>query len=204
MGLHAVDAESHKLELKLDSGRVVQVDGVVAGIGIEPNTSLAEAAGLQVDNGVLVNEFLQTSDPNIYAAGDVASYWDHTLGMRRRVEHEDNANTMGKAAGRAMAGATDPYHHLPFLYSDLFDLGYEAAGELDSRMQTVAAWKEPFREGVIYYLHGGRVRGVLLWNVWGQVDAARRLISKPGFFTADDLIGRLPAVAAEATKVGVK
>jgi len=60
-----------------------------------------------------------------------------------RVEHEDNANTMGRAAGRAMAGMAAPYHHLPFFYSDLFDLGYEAVGELDSRLETVADWKEP-------------------------------------------------------------
>ncbi len=93
------------LTLKLASGRTIPVDAVVAGIGIEANTALAEAAGLQVDNGIVVNEFLQTSDPNIYAAGDVASYCDQILGDRRRVEHEDNANNMGKAAGRAMAGA---------------------------------------------------------------------------------------------------
>ena len=67
------------------------------------------------------------------------------------------------------------YDHLPFFYSDLFELGYEAVGELDSRLETVADWKEPYREGVVYYLRDGRVRGVLLWNVWEQVDAARQL-----------------------------
>ena len=92
-----------------------------------------------------------------------------------------------------MAGAGEPYHHLPFFYSDLFDLGYEAVGELDPRLETVSDWKEPFREGVVYYLKGGRVRGVLLWNTWGQVDAARALIAAPGPFTAAALRGRLPA-----------
>jgi hypothetical protein len=109
-----------------------------------------------------------------------------------RVEHEDNANTMGAAAGRAMAGQGVPYTHLPFFYSDLFALGYEAVGELDSRLETVSDWKDPFREGVVYYLEGGRVRGVLLWNTWGQVDAARSLIAEPGPFRPDDLRGRLP------------
>jgi hypothetical protein len=108
------------------------------------------------------------------------------------VEHEDNANSMGKAAGKAMAGAAEPYHHLPFFYSDLFDLGYEAVGEVDSGMEMVADWKEPYREGVVYYVRDGKVRGVLLWNVWGQVAAARRLIAEPGPFAAGDLIGRLP------------
>jgi hypothetical protein len=114
--------------------------------------------------------------------------------MRLRVEHEDNANTMGAAAGRAMAGkgTGGPYTHLPFFYSDLFALGYEAVGELDPRLETVSDWKEPFREGVVYYLKNGRVRGVLLWNTWGQVDAARALIAEPGPFRAENLKARLP------------
>jgi hypothetical protein len=100
---------------------------------------------------------------------------------------------MGRAAGRAMAGAGEPYHHLPFFYSDLFEFGYEAVGQIDARFEVVAHWKTPYREGILYYVQGGRVRGVLLWNVWGQVDAARRLIAEPGPFRAADLEGRLPA-----------
>ncbi|HXJ91725.1 MAG TPA: FAD/NAD(P)-binding oxidoreductase [Terriglobia bacterium] len=168
------------------------VDGIVAGIGVTANVELAQSAGLQVDNGIVVDEFLRTSDQDIYAAGDVANFSNPTLGKRLRVEHEDNANTMGRAAGVAMAGQASPYHHLPFFYSDLFDLGYEAVGELDPHLETVADWKEPHREGVVYYLRDGGVRGVLLWNVWGQVDAARELIAEPGPFGADDLKGRLP------------
>jgi 3-phenylpropionate/trans-cinnamate dioxygenase ferredoxin reductase component len=92
-----------------------------------------------------------------------------------------------------MAGQAVSYEHLPSFYSDLFELGYEAVGHIDARLETVADWKEPYREGVIYYLQGGRVRGVLLWNVWEQVDAARRLIAELGPFKASDLKGRLPA-----------
>ena len=203
------DGTGAPLELKLESGQVITVDSVVAGIGISVNAGLAEAAGLRVDNGIVVDELLRTSDPNIYAAGDVASYPDYILGERRRVEHEDNANSMGKAAGRSMAAsatgvAPEPYRHLPFFYSDMFDLGYEAVGELDSRLEIVADWKERYREGVIYYLRDGRVRGVLLWNVWGQLDAARRLISEQGPFTAEALYGKLPAVAAVAAEAGAK
>ncbi|MEP6892393.1 MAG: hypothetical protein ABI927_01320 [Gaiellaceae bacterium] len=76
-----------------------------------------------------------------------------------------------------MAGANSPYDHLPFFYSDLFELGYEAVGEVDSRHETLAHWTEPNRSGVVSYVDGeGRPRGFLLWDVWGHVDAARDLI----------------------------
>jgi 3-phenylpropionate/trans-cinnamate dioxygenase ferredoxin reductase component len=173
--------------------RAISVDGVVAGIGVQPNVDLAQAAGLETQNGIRVDSSLRTTHPDIFAAGDVAVCHNPVLDQWLRVEHEDNANTMGSLAGRAMAGDAVHCDHLSSFYSDLFDLGYEAVGELDPRLETVADWKEPLREGVVYYLRGGRVRGVLLWNVWDQVDAARRLIAEPGPFRADDLKGRLPA-----------
>ena len=171
--------------------RQIVADVVVAGIGIQPNTALAQGAGLAIDNGVVVDELLRTTAPDVYAAGDVASFPNALLGQRMRVEHEDNANTMGAWAGRALAGDEKPYDHLSYFYSDLFELGYEAVGDLDARLETVADWQEPFREGILYYLREGRVRGVLLWNVWGQVDAARRLLAEPGPLHAE-LRGRLP------------
>lgn len=97
-----------------------------------------------------------------------------------------------------MAGQSVSYDYLPFFYSDLFDLGYEAVGELDANLQTVSDWKEPFREGVIYYLADDRVRGVLLWNVWGQVEAARRLIIEGHCASSHELRGRLPAPSVHA------
>ena len=103
-------------------GQIV-VDGVVAGVGIEPNIELAESAGLKADDGIIVDEFLRTHDPDIYAAGDVAAFHSPVLGKRIRVEHEDNANSMGRSAGRNMAGMNEPYNHLPSFYSDMFELG---------------------------------------------------------------------------------
>ncbi len=173
--------------------REIESDAVVAGIGIQPNVELAQMAGLEVDNGIRVDRGLRTSHPDIYAAGDVANFHNLALDLRLRVEHEDNANTMGRLAGQAMAGRTVSYDHLPFFYSDLFELGYEAVGEVDARLETVTDWKEPYQKGVIYYLRDGRVRGVLLWNVWDQVDSARKLIAEVGPFRAEDLKGRLPA-----------
>ena len=173
--------------------RQVVADGIVAGLGIEPNVELAEQAGLTLENGIYVDELLRTSQPGIYAAGDVAMFYSPDLGRNRRVEHEDNANVMGRTAGRNMAGAAEPYHYLPYYYGDLFELGYEAVGAVDSRLQTVADWEEPFRKGTIYYLERRRVRGVLLWNVWERVDAARDLIATVQEFRPEDLKGRLRA-----------
>jgi 3-phenylpropionate/trans-cinnamate dioxygenase ferredoxin reductase subunit len=175
------------------SGREVTVEGVVAGLGIQPNIELAEAAGIQVEDGILVDEFLRTNYANIYAAGDVANFYNPALDKRLRVEHEDNANSMGARAGRIMAGEATPYTYLPYFYSDLFDLGYEAIGVTDPELEIVSDWKEPYRQGVIYYLRTGRVRGIILWNVWGQVDAARDLIAQAGPFRPEDLKGRLSA-----------
>jgi hypothetical protein len=90
-----------------------------------------------------------------------------------------------------MAGADAAYRHLPFFYSDLFDLGYEAVGDLDPRLEVVPDWKEPFRKGIVYYLADGRVRGVLTWGVFGKMDAARAIIAEPGRHEAEALRGRI-------------
>jgi NADPH-dependent 2,4-dienoyl-CoA reductase/sulfur reductase-like enzyme len=192
-GADRVEARDGKFQVRSGKDEPLVADAVVAGLGIEPNVGLARQAGLVVSDGVEVDDQLRTSRPEIYAAGDVANFLNPALGKRIRVEHEDNANTMGEIAGRNMAGAGRRYDHLPMFYSDLFDLGYEAVGDVSARHQTVADWKEQFREGVVYYLEAGRVRGVLLWNTWGQVDAARALIAEPGPFRPEQLKGRLPA-----------
>jgi len=187
----SVQKEGSQLMVRTGSGRAIEADGVVAGIGIHPNLELAKEAGLRIDDGIVVNEQLQTSIPDIYAAGDAANFLHVALGKRVRIEHENNAVEMGKVAGRNMAGANDSYTHIPMFYSDLFDLGYEAVGDLSNKMQTYADWDEPFKKGVVYYLDDGRVRGVLLWNVWEKVDEARALMMEKGPFKAEDLKGRI-------------
>jgi NADPH-dependent 2,4-dienoyl-CoA reductase/sulfur reductase-like enzyme len=182
------------LEVKSDAGDQdwdIVVDGVVAGVGATPNVDLAKKAGLDIDNGVVVNEHLRTSHPDVYAAGDIAAFWQPALGVRRRVEHEDNAKKTGRIAGKNMAGGDEVYAYLPLFYSDLFDMGYEAVGEVDTRRETVADWAEPNRKGVIYYLGDGKVRGVLLWNVWEKVDAARELIKAGEQVTAESVRGKI-------------
>jgi len=180
-----------KMIVMTGEGQEIAADGVIAGLGIQPNTALAEQAGLKVDNGIVVDELLRTSDHDIYAAGDVANFYSAALDRRMRVEHEDNANVMGELAGRNMAGQSDIYSHQPYFYSDLFDLGYEAVGALDSSLDIVEDWQETFHKGVIYYLRDGYVRGVLLWNTWGQIAAATRLIAEKARHTSETLKGRI-------------
>ena len=164
--------------VRLGSGRTLEADGIVAGLGIVPATELAEAAGLTVDDGVVVDKYGRAGGhEDVFAAGDVARFPAKALGTQIRVEHEDNANSHGRAVGANMAGANAPYDHLPFFYSDLFELGYEAVGEVDSRLDTVATWAEPNRKGVVCYVDGERrPRGFLLWDVWGKVEDATALI----------------------------
>lgn len=159
-------------------GHSIDADVVVAGLGIEPRIELAEKAGLPVDDGVLVDEYGRVEGhDDVFAAGDVARFPATLLGGLRRVEHENHAITHGRYVGANMAGADTPYDYLPFFYSDLFDLGYEAVGDVDSRLETVEEWAEPNRKGVVCYVEEGKPRGFLLWDVWDKVDAARELIA---------------------------
>jgi 3-phenylpropionate/trans-cinnamate dioxygenase ferredoxin reductase component len=163
--------------VELESERTLEADVVVAGLGITPRTDLAEQSGLSVDDGVLVDEYGHVDGRDeVFAAGDVARFPAVALGGTRRVEHENHANSHGRYVGANMAGADKPYDYLPYFYSDLFELGYEAVGDADARLETVAEWAEPNRKGVICYVEDGKPRGFLLWDVWDKIDAARKLI----------------------------
>src|SRR5215831_17356608 len=165
--------------VRLGGGTSIEADAIVAGLGIVPATELAEAAGLPVDDGIVVDELGRAGGrEEVFAAGDAARFPAVALGTLVRVEHEDHANSHGRAVGANMAGANTAYTNLPFFYSDLFELGYEAVGEVDSRLETVAEWVDPNRKGVVCYVDAERrPRGFLLWDVWGKVDDAREVIA---------------------------
>jgi len=165
--------------VQLGDGQVLEADAVVAGLGIEPNAELAADAGLPVENGIVVDELGRVAErDDVFAAGDVARFPAAALGGGVRVEHEEHANSHGGCVGRNMAGAGERYDHLPFFYSDLFDLGYEAVGNLDSRQDTLIELDGVGEQGVVYYLDSERrPRGALLWNTFGRVDDARALIA---------------------------
>lgn len=174
---------------RTESGKEIESDILIVGIGIAPSIKLAEGTGLQTGNGIIVNEFLQTSNPDIFAAGDIARFPYQALGEEMRVEHWDNALNQGKWAGRNMAGANEPFSYMPYFFSDLFEFGYEAVGEVDARLETFADWKKENEEGVVYYLKNGKVRGVMMCNVWEKVDVAREIIREGEEMTPEKLRG---------------
>jgi 3-phenylpropionate/trans-cinnamate dioxygenase ferredoxin reductase component len=172
-----VAREDATFRVETEGGRTVEADVVVAGLGIVPRTDLAEASGIAVDDGILVDDQGRVGgSEDVFAAGDVARFPAPALGGTRRVEHENHANSHGRLVGENMTGAGKPYDYLPYFYSDLFELGYEAVGDTDPRLEIVAEWAEPNRKGVICYVDDGKPRGLLLWDVWDKVDAARELI----------------------------
>ena len=185
-------ADDASISLALDDGSHLVADAVVTGLGIKPNVELARDAGLAVGDGIVVDDHLLTSDPHIYAAGDVAEYPDVLLG-RGRAEHVDNATAMGHTAGHNMAGANEPYDHTPYYYSVIFGTRFEAVGLIDSSLDIVEDWIEPLSKGVLYYLHDGLVVGVLLWNVEGRLDEARQTIAGAAAITKDNLVGHITA-----------
>jgi NAD(P)H-nitrite reductase large subunit len=178
-----------KFLTRTSNGKQVESDLLIVGIGIIPVIDLAQQAGLKVGNGIVVNEYLQTSDPDIYAAGDNAYFPYQALGQNMRVEHWDNAINQGKWAGRNMAGAHEQFDYMPYFFSDLFEFGYEAVGEVDSQLETFADWQKENDTGVIYYLKEGKVRGLMMCNVWGKVDVARELIKKGERVRPESLTG---------------
>lgn len=178
------------VRLDLEGGASVVADAVVSGLGIEVHTDLAESAGIATGDGIVVDAHLRTDRAGVFAAGDVAEYPDRILG-RRRVEHVDNAEQMGRQAGRNLAGAGEEYTHTPYYYSVVFGTRYEAVGTLDGSLETVEDWVEPLERGVVYYLDDDRVVGVLLWNIDDRTDAARAVLAEDGPVDRDALIGRI-------------
>ena len=169
------------------SGKKIESDLVLVGIGVAPSLDLPRKAGLQTADGVIVDEYLQASLPDIYAAGDIAFFHYTALGKQKRVEHWDNALNQGKWAGRNMTGARERYTYMPYFFSDLFEFGYEAVGDVDASLETFADWQKVNDTGVIYYLRDGKVRGVMLCNVWDKVETARALIRRAEPMTPETL-----------------
>ena len=168
--------------VRLADGSEIEADAVVIGIGVAPDTELAEAAGLQVDDGVVVDAHHRSSDPDIHAAGDVARLWHPAFERHLRVEHWANALNGGPAAARAMLGDEEAaYDRLPYFFTDQYDLGmeytgYTGPGQYD---EVVVRGDLQAREFVAFWLSGGRVQAGMNVNIWDVTDAISRLVRSP-------------------------
>jgi 3-phenylpropionate/trans-cinnamate dioxygenase ferredoxin reductase subunit len=182
-----ITKKNEKFFVRTDKGNLFEAEMVIAGLGIIPEFEIAKNCGLRTANGIIVNEFLETSDSKIFACGDVAIFPYKVLSRTMRIEHWDNALNQGEHAGKNMAGLHQPYVYMPYFFSDLFDFGYEAVGDVNSELETVSVWGEPYSKGIIYYLRDGLITGVMLCGVWGKVDAARRLIENKMSVKKDEL-----------------
>jgi len=127
-----------RLDVSLSSGRKISCEMVVAGVGASAVTELFAKSGLAVENGIVVNEYLETNQAGIFAAGDVANYVDKIFDKRRRVEHWDNAVSQGQHWARIIGGERQPFLHVPYFFSDIFDLSYELWGDSEGATQTIA------------------------------------------------------------------
>jgi len=151
--------------VRTEDGRTITCDAVLAGIGTLPRTELASQAALAADDGVLVNEYLESSAPGIYAAGDVASVWHPLFGCRVRVEHWDNAKRQGTAVAKSMLGRGEPYARIPYFYSDQYDVAMEYTGYAPTWDRVVVRGDTETREFVAFWLRDGRVAAGMSANV---------------------------------------
>jgi len=164
--------------VRLADGTHVPADAVIVGVGITPNVQLAEAAGLRVSNGIVTDARLQTSDPDIYAAGDVASAYHPVLGKHIRVEHWYNALHQPQTAARAMLGQDAVYDRVPYFYTDQYDLGMEYAGYVEpgGYDQIVFRGDLPQREFIAFWLSGRRVLAGMNVNIWDVNDTIQAIV----------------------------
>jgi NADPH-dependent 2,4-dienoyl-CoA reductase/sulfur reductase-like enzyme len=150
--------------VRLKDGRSITVDMVVAGIGVQPVTQWLTSSGIEVTDGVMVNEYLETSRADVYAAGDVANYNDVLFGKRRRVEHWDNAVSQGQHCARVLMGDRQPFRHVPYFFSDVFDLSYEFWGDTSGADQVITRGEMASKSFSVWWLHGERLVAAFLMN----------------------------------------
>ena len=180
-GVREIRGDRRVTSVVLTDGTELPADAVVVGVGVQPNVDLAERAGLQVDNGIVVDASLRTSDPDIYAAGDVANAYHPLLERRVRVEHWANALDGGPAAARAILGQQVSYDRLPYFYTDQYELGMEYVGHVEpDGYDTVVFRGDPTAgdnpEFIAFWLSGDRVLAGMNVNVWDVVDQIRPLV----------------------------
>ncbi len=177
VGIETVDSQAL---VRLADRSGVAADLLLVGIGATPNTALAEQAGLAVDNGILVDEHLRTSDPHVLAAGDVANAWHPVLRRRLRVEHWDNARAQGEVAARTMLGEDAVHGAMPYFFTDQYDLGMEYVGHVgrEGADEVVLRGDVAGRVFNAFWVTGGVVTAAMHVNDWDSIDALRRIVGR--------------------------
>jgi 3-phenylpropionate/trans-cinnamate dioxygenase ferredoxin reductase subunit len=184
---------------QLADGRTIECDLVVVGVGVAPRTELAERAGLEVTNGILVGERLETSAPGVFAAGDVANHL-HPMYGRIRVEHWANALNQPQAAARNMLGHDDPYERLPYFFSDQYDIGIEYSGYASASDPVVFRGDPTSREFLAFWVADGRVKAGLNMNIWDVTQSIQALVRSQAPVDVDALAD--PSVPLEELASG--
>ncbi|HEX5193733.1 MAG TPA: FAD-dependent oxidoreductase [Solirubrobacteraceae bacterium] len=174
--VEAIEGDRRVAAVRLADGRRIDADFVVVGVGVTPRVELAEGAGLTLDNGIAVDEHLQTSAPDVYAAGDVAAAHHPFYDTRIRVEHWSNALHQGPAAARNMLDRRAPYDRIPYFFSDQYDVGMEYSGYASHWDEVVFRGDSSTREFIAFWLQDGRVLAGMNVNVWDVHDDIRALI----------------------------
>jgi 3-phenylpropionate/trans-cinnamate dioxygenase ferredoxin reductase subunit len=196
------DGDGTLARLRTSSGRVIECDLAVVGIGVTPRVELAVNAGLETDNGILVDAKLQTSVPKVFAAGDVASAWHPFYGERIRVEHWSNALNQGPAAARAMLGEPVSYDHIPYFFSDQYEIGMEYSGYAPQWDEVVFRGERASGEFIAFWMRNGRVAAGMNVNVWDVNEQIRALIGSRQIVDPTQLTDPdtpLESLSAEAT-----
>jgi 3-phenylpropionate/trans-cinnamate dioxygenase ferredoxin reductase subunit len=175
-GVAAFEGATNVERVRTSDGQTLDCEFVVVGVGVQPRTQLAASAGLAVDDGILIDEHLQTSVPEVFAAGDVANAQHPFYGQRIRVEHWANALHQGPAAARNMLGRRQPYDTLPYFFSDQYEIGMEYAGYARTWDRVVLRGDPASREFIAFWLVDDRVVAGINVNVWDVTDHIQRLI----------------------------
>jgi len=185
--IEAIVGDTAAQGVRTTDGKVIEGDLVVVGVGVSPRDELARDAGLTLENGIVVDEFLRTSAPDVFAAGDVAATWNPRYKKRIRVEHWANALNQGQTAGHNMLGQDTAYTKLPYFYSDQYDLGMEYHGYASDWDRVVVRQGTSVLEFIAFWLKDGRVLAGMNANIWDQGDGIKALVRSGATVDADRL-----------------
>ena len=187
VGIESFAGTGRVEEVRLVDGQKIACDLAVVGVGVTPRVELGQAGGLEIDNGIVTDEYLATSAAGVYAAGDVANAWHPTFGRRIRLEHWSSALNQGPTAARNMLGQPTPYTKVPYFFSDQYDIGMEYSGYAATWDQVIFRGDPASREFIAFWVHDGKVAAGMNVNVWDVADHIAALVGAQAPVDAEHL-----------------